>query len=765
MDIKKIQEKINSNDFNFNINDFLSLIDSQNVNENLLFLEKVFLFCKSKIDNEIKKINKIDTDGFNFSKYQECVEVVNHILKLVPNLNIKKVLPNLKTPIKQRISFLRKKLRQWEYEYYGLEKPTVSDTTYDLTLKELNALEKAYPEFYSKSSPTNTVGGAIDNKFKKINHIFPMLSLSNAFNFEDLKHFDETIKKLLKDIKPLEIEYNIEPKLDGLSISLIYQKGKLVYGITRGDGKTGEDVTTNIRMIKSIPQTINNDFDRFEIRGEVFISNEQFKKINDSIPEEKNKFANPRNAASGTLRRLDPELVRERNLQMIAYYIPNFDDLEKLGIKKQSEVIDKLKEYGFTTAKEIYQCESIEKAYEKIQYLEKNQDNLDYPIDGAVIKENLIRFYDQLGTTSKFPHWAIAYKFIPKEAETQILSILTNVGRTGKITYVANLKPVSISGSIVSAATLNNAEYINSKDIRIGDTVKVFKAAEIIPYVKEVVIEKRNADSKPFSATEYCPICHTKLEKREGEVDQYCVNTSCPARVVQSIIHFCSKNAMNIEGLSEKTIAKYFELGYIKTIEDIYNLNNHRHEIITTILNNKFKTFNKINESIQTSKNNSLERLIFGLGIRDVGLISATFLARHFKNIDVLAKATKEELVALKDIGEVVSASIYDWFHNEANLKLLDNLKQLGINTTYVNKVHITSEAMNSEYFQKSFCITGTFDISRDKIRELLIKKYDAKVTNSVNKTTDYLIVGENGGSKIDKANELGIKLIYDKIW
>ena len=315
------------------------------------------------------------------------------------------------------------------------------------------------------------------------------------------------------------------------------------------------------------------------------------------ISEEKNKFANPRNAVSGTLRRLDPELVKQRNLQMIAYYIPNFDDIKRLNITKQSQAIEKLKEYGFNTAKETYKCKNIGEAYKRIQWLEDNQYSLDYPIDGAVLKENLITYYSKLGSTSKFPHWAIAYKFVPQEVETEIISIQTNVGRTGKITYVANLKSVELSGSIVSAATLNNAEYILSKDIRVGDTIKIFKAAEIIPYVKGVVLSKRKKSSKRFTPAIVCPVCNSKLEKIEGEVDQYCVNTSCPARLVQSIIHFCSKNAMNIEGLSEKTITKYFNLGYIKCIEDIYNLNNHRQEIITTILNNKFKVFNKINES------------------------------------------------------------------------------------------------------------------------------------------------------------------------
>ena len=761
-DIKLFHNRIEKNDFNFDIKSYLSLINKHNFNQNKQYVDKLLNHYKLNINNQLSRINQIEENAFDFKQYLSDINILKQIQSIYPN-KLKNI--NEKTAIKQRISFLRKKLRQWEHEYYGLEKPTVTDATYDLSLKELNTLEKAFPEFYSKNSPTSTIGGTINNKFKKVTHTIPMLSLSNTFNFNELKHFDETIKRLLNFNINQDVEYYIEPKLDGLSISLIYKNGKLINGVTRGDGKIGEDVTTNIKMIKSIPQIINNNFDRFEVRGEVFISHKQFKLINDLISEEKNKFANPRNAASGTLRRLDPELVKQRNLQMIAYYIPNFDDIKRLNITKQSEVIEKLKEYGFNTAKETYKCKNINEAYKKIQWLEDNQYDLDYPIDGVVLKENLITYYSELGSTSKFPHWATAYKFIPQEVETEIISIQTNVGRTGKITYVANLKPVELSGSIVSAATLNNAEYILTKDIRIGDTVKIFKAAEIIPYVKEVVLSKRKNSSKRFTPIIVCPVCNSKLEKIEGKVDQYCVNTSCPARLIQSIIHFCSKNAMNIEGLSEKTITKYFNLGYIKCIEDIYNLNNHRLEIITTILNNKFKVFNKINESIQNSKNNSLERLIFGLGIRNVGLISATFLAKHFKNIDALSNASKKELVNLKDIGEVVSTSIYDWFHNKNNLSLIDNLKKLGINTNYISKINISSENKNSEYYQKNFCITGSFDISRDKIRELLIQKYDANVTNSVNKSTDYLIVGENGGSKLANAEKFGIKLIYDKIW
>ena len=670
--------------------------------------------------------------------------------------------PNFRSYVKRRVSFLKKSLNQWNYEYYGLQRPSVPDAIYDSTLKELTSYETLFPEFATKDSPTKHVGGAVSNKFKKIPHQLPMLSLGNIFDYDELLHFDKTARKLIRTNK--NSEYYVEPKLDGLSISLIYNKGKLAYGLTRGDGKIGEDVTQNLKMISSIPQHIDNNLDRFEVRGEIYITFEQFKKINDAIKDEDKKFANPRNAAAGTLRRLDPELVKSRNMKMAAYYIPDPNNVKALGITKQSEVIEQLRKYGFHTAKETYKVSDVQSLYEKIKYLEKHQDDLEYPIDGAVIKVNEIALYSKLGTTSKFPHWATAYKFVPKEAETKVLDIIANVGRTGKITYVAKLTPVFLSGSTISSATLNNAEYIASKDIRLNDTVKIFKAAEIIPYVKEAVLSKRPKDSKPFKAIINCPVCGSKLEKREGEVDQYCINTSCPARILSSILHFCSKTAMNIEGLSEKTLGKYFELGYIKSIPDIYHLNEHRQEIITKVMNDKFKVFNKIQDAIEKSKSNSLEKLLVGIGIRDVGAISALALAKHFKSIDNLMKATKEELINLKDVGDVVSTSIYDWTHNASNIDLIKKLKDVGVNMNYINSAE-SLKNINSPYYQKNFCITGSFDIPREQIKEKLIAKYDANVSSSVNKSTDYLIVGANGGSKQEKAEKLNIKIIRDKIW
>lgn len=715
----------------------------------------------SMIQDINKRINFLNNDieNIDLHNFFDQIQLLYNIAK---KINEETIIKRLISLSKARIRLLRNKLTQWEYEYYGLQKPTVSDTKYDFTFRELVNFETLFPELKTKNSPTTHVGGAIDNKFKKVEHIFPMLSLSNIFSKEEFFKFDETIKKLTGDNK--EIEYNIEPKFDGLSISLIYSKGKLIRGLTRGNGKVGEDVTKNIRMINSIPQEIDNDFDRFEVRGEVYLDYEQFIKINNSIVDESKKFANPRNAAAGTLRRLDPQLVKERNIKMVAYYIPNEEDVQKLGIKHQSDVISVLKKLNFPVAKNTWKCIGVVNAYEKINYLESHQDNLEYPIDGAVIKVNDINLYDKLGSTSKFPHWATAYKFVPKEATTKILEINANVGRTGKITYVAKLIPVHLSGSVISNATLNNGEYIINKDIRVGDTVVIYKAAEIIPYVKQAIIEKRPNDSKPFEPIKICPICGSKLEKVEGEVDQYCINTSCPARILASIIHYSSKTAMDIEGLSEKTIQKFFDLGFLKSIPDIYLLNNHRTEIIEKIYNKKFKVFNKLQDAIEKSKSNSLERLIVGLGIRNVGSISALVLSKKYLTMDALMNASETELQNIKDVGQVVSKSIYDWTHNNANVKLVQTLKDLNVNMKYI-PANAAQIDIKSEYYQKNFCITGSFDIPREKIKQILINKYDANVTNTVNKTTDYLIAGENAGSKIEKANKLGIKIISDKIW
>jgi DNA ligase (NAD+) len=469
--------------------------------------------------------------------------------------------------IVERINNLKKKLKQWEYEYYALDAPTVSDSEYDLILHELIALEKANPEYVTDDSPSKRVGGKVVDHFKKVLHEIPMLSLSNQFSYDDLRKFDNDIKK---EINTINVIYNVEPKIDGLSISLIYENGKLISALTRGDGEYGEDITTNAKTIRSIPLNIDSNISRLEIRGEVYLSFKEFERINDEILDEDKKFSNPRNAAAGSLRQLDSSLAAQRKLEMIAYYIPDEKVLHGLSISTQSGVIHQLKKFGFKTATEVKKCSSIEDVIQHIETIKSNRDKLLYPIDGIVIKEDDIQLYDRLGHTSKFPKWATAYKFPPEIVETKLLNIDATVGRTGRITYVANLEPVKLSGSIVSSATLHNGEYISDNDIRIGDTVKVFKAGEIIPKVIGPVLEKRTVSNKVFKPIDKCPICHSLLEKQKDEVDQYCTNTSCQARIVQSIVHFASKKAMNIEDLSDKNIQKLFDVNIINSIQDIY---------------------------------------------------------------------------------------------------------------------------------------------------------------------------------------------------
>jgi DNA ligase (NAD+) len=642
-----------------------------------------------------------------------------------------------------------------------LDKPTVSDAEYDLALRDLIELETRYPDFVTDDSPTKRVGGHIATHFNKVKHDLPMLSLSNQFTDDDLYKFDNDIKK---ETHINNVKYTVEPKIDGLSMSLIYVNGVLKQALTRGDGEYGEDVTNNVRTIKSVPLSINVNVPRFEVRGEVFLSFKNFKQINDLIEDEDEKFVNPRNAAAGSLRNLDSSVSAKRNLDMIAYYIPNEIVLKQLNITTQAGVINKLRQLGFQTAKENKVCENIEEVIDYISEITKKRDHLSYPIDGMVIKEDEIKLYDILGRTSKFPKWATAYKFPPEIAETKLLDIESNVGRTGKITYVAKLQPVNLGSSIVSSATLHNAEYILENDIRVNDVVKVFKAAEIIPKVMGPILSKRTNDVKVFHPISHCPICNSLLEKQNNEVDQYCTNVSCPARIVQSMIHFTSKKAMNIEDLSQRNLQKLYDAKIITTIQDIYGFENKKQLILDSDFKIKDKMFNKILNNINASKKNSLERLIFAIGIRHIGDTTAKVLAKTFRTIDNIANATLDDLIKINDVGEVVSISIIDFFKNASNQALIQDLKRLGVNTIYLSNIDESKIDTTNLYYRKTFVITGSFDVPRHEIKKKMEEKFDANVVESISKSTDYLIVGEDGGSKIDKANKLGITIIKDKI-
>lgn len=657
--------------------------------------------------------------------------------------------------IKKRVAQLRALLTKWEYEYYVLNQPTVADEEYDLTLRQLIDLESKYPELITPDSPTQRVGGTASTKLNKFQHKTKMMSLANAFSADELRKFDNDIKKAIGDDKT--IEYCVEPKIDGLSMSLIYQDGQLVTGATRGDGFTGEDVTNNVKTIKSIPLMI--DFqDDIEIRGEVFLTKKNFEKINNAIEDEDKKFANCRNAAAGSLRQLDPKITAKRNLTMYCYQIPNE---KQYGLTKQSEVIDFLKAKKFNTAPLIKICSGIEDVIKHVEELTEKKNDLEFPIDGIVIKVNDFSLYEQIGYTSKFPKWAIAYKFPPNIVETKLENITTTVGRTGRINYVANLTPVLLDGSVISAATLHNAEYIAAKDIRIGDTVKIFKAGEIIPKVIGPNFAKRKNDAKPFIPPQICPVCGSKLEKVEGEVDQYCVNIECAARSLLNIVHFASREAMNIDGLSNKIIEKFYENNLIKNIADLYELKNKREQIISLDLHIKDKMYDHLISSIENSKKANLDALIFGLGIRHVGAVTAKVLANTYKDIDALANADLESLTNIKDVGETVGQSIVDFFKVPGNNELIKKLKDYGVNTKLIQRQYETT----SPYYQKKFVITGSFEIPRNEIIKIMEEKFDAKFYGAVNKDIDYLIANDFTSSKYKKAQQLGIKIITEKIW
>lgn len=657
--------------------------------------------------------------------------------------------------IKQRLEKLKTLLRKWEYEYYVLNNPTVSDEEYDIALRQLIEIETKYPELLTPDSPSQRVGGTASTKLRKFEHKTKMMSLANAFSADEMRKFDNDIKKAIGSDQP--IVYCVEPKIDGLSMSLIYQDGKLVSGATRGDGLIGEDVTANVKTIKSIPLQI--DFqDDIEIRGEIFLTKKNFEKINEAIEDEEKKFANPRNAASGSLRQLDPKITAKRNLTMYCYQIPNE---KQYGLCKQSEVIDFLKNNKFNVAPDIKICNGIEEVIKVIDHWTNIKNNLEFPIDGVVIKVNNFDDHAKIGYTSKFPKWAIAYKFPPNVVETKLENITTTVGRTGRINYVANLAPVLLDGSTISAATLHNAEYIAAKDIRIADTVKIFKAGEIIPKVIGPNLSKRPSDAKPYLPPQNCPICGSKLEKVEGEVDQYCVNIDCPARGLLNIVHFADRDAMNIDGLSNKILEKFWDNNIVKNIIDLYYLRDKREQVLALDLHIKDKMFDHLMASIENSKNANLDKLIYGLGIRHIGAITARVLAQTFKSLDNLASAELNELVSIKDVGETVGQSIVDFFKVENNRVLINKLKEVGVNTHLIERKYDT----NSPYYQKKFVITGSFDIPRNEIIKIMEEKYDAKFFGSVNKDIDYLIANDFESSKYKKAKELGIKIITDKIW
>ena len=648
---------------------------------------------------------------------------------------------------KTRIDELVKILNKASYEYYVLDNPTISDQEYDDYFLELKKLEEKYPELIKEDSPTIKVGGQALDKFEKVSHKTPMLSFDDIFNEDEIKEFDERIKKTVKNPT-----YTLEPKMDGLSGSLIYEKGILKRAATRGDGVTGEDITLNVKTIRTVPLRLTKEID-VEVRGEIYMSKDSFNKNN--LEREKEGlalFANPRNAAAGSIRQLDSKIAAKRGLDFMAYFLPNPEDY---GIKTQSESIKFLDELGFKTNTKLNGFASnYNEICNYIDDLNKKRSSLPFAIDGVVLKVDSLKEEEELGTTSRVPRWGIAYKFPAEEVLTTLQDIIFTVGRTGKITPNAILSPVHVDGSLVSRATLHNEDYVTSKDLRIGDVVSLRKAGDVIPEVVEAKLERRTGKEVPFKMISTCPMCNHPLQRLEGQADWYCLNQTCPAKKIESLIHYASRDTMNIDGLGDQIIEDLYNLGYIKSIADFYDIAKYKEEILE-LEGYGEKSFTNMINAINNSKSNSLERLLAGLGIPGIGKKTAKILAKNYKNIDYLINASVEDLANIYDIGEILALSIYNYFQDENNLKLIDDLKKFNVNMDYLAE----EQNVNENFEGKKFVITGTLEImKRDELKKY-IENAGGTTVESVSKNVDIVIVGSSPGSKYTKALELGITI------
>lgn len=657
-----------------------------------------------------------------------------------------------KKQAQQRIDELKQLLDQYGYEYYVLDKPSVPDSEYDEKLHELQKLEEQFPEFLTEDSPTQRVGGEPLAGFQKVEHRVPMLSLSNAFNEQDIRDFARRASQGVEG----DISFVCELKIDGLAVSLTYENGKFVRGATRGDGTVGEDITNNLKTIRSIPLTLKEP-ETIEVRGEAFMPHQSFLKLNEErLKKEEEAFANPRNAAAGSLRQLDPKIAAKRHLDIFLYAVGEWENND---ITTHSGRLEKLKELGLKTNPEWKKCSTIEEIMEFIEYWTKERPNLNYEIDGIVIKVDRLDQQEELGYTAKGPRWAIAYKFPAEEVMTKLVDIELSVGRTGVVTPTAILEPVRIAGSTVGRATLHNEDLIREQDLRIGDTVVLKKAGDIIPKVVRVVEEKRTGDEQEFHMPDNCPACGNELVRLEGEVALRCNNPNCPAQLIEGMIHFVSRNAMNIDGLGEKVVAQLFQENLIETIADLYRLD--REELLKLERMGE-KSVQNLLEAIEASKSNSLERLLFGLGIRFIGAKAAKILAMEFETMESLQKATYEDLVTIDEIGEKMADSIVQYFQEEKVIDLLNELRELGLNMEYTGPKKQEASSEESVFAGKTVVLTGKMETyTRNEAKEL-IEALGGTVTGSVSKKTDILIAGEAAGSKYDKAVKLGI-MIWDE--
>lgn len=648
--------------------------------------------------------------------------------------------------MKERIDYLVEVINEANYNYHVLDNPTITDQEYDKYLRELYTLEEKYPELVRDDSPTKKVGGEVIDGFKKVVHDKPMMSLSNVFNEDELRNFDD---KIIKDgINP---EYVCELKIDGLSVSLKYQNGEFVSAATRGDGVVGEDITHNVKTIKSIPLRLKKAID-IEVRGEIFMSKKTLQELNEKRQVKGEPLLkNARNAAAGSIRQLDSRIAAERKLDAFIYHLPNPEDF---GIKTHEEALVFMKELGFKVNTNNKLTKNIDEVVNFVNEKTKIREELPYDIDGIVIKVNNLNEQLKLGFTARYPKWATAYKFPAIEVLTKLVDIKFTVGRTGQVTPNAILEPVIVAGSLISKTTLHNEDYVKERDIKIGDTVVIKKAGDVIPEVVYVEKSRRLGTEKDFVMTEVCPICGSSLVRKEAEAAYYCMNQLCDAKHIEGLIHYASRNAMNIPGFGDAIVEEFYNLGYLKRIYDYYTLEKYKDELMS-LEGFGEKSIIKLLKGIEDTKNNSLERLLFALGIRHVGEKTAKILARNYQNIDNLMIATYEELSRINDIGEIIATSIVNYFQNDENIQLINKLKEYNVNMKYTSGVVIQDE----EFSEKTFVLTGTLNnITRDEASEI-IENMGGKVTGSVSKKTSVVIVGDNPGSKYDKAINLGIEI------
>lgn len=649
----------------------------------------------------------------------------------------------------KRAEELRTRLNQWSREYYVEDKPTVEDYVYDKEYAELVAIEEQYPDLITSDSPTQRVGGKVLEGFEKVTHDIPLYSLNDVFSKEELIAFDQRVQKAVGRV----VDYCCELKIDGLSVSLRYEDGNFVRGATRGDGTVGENITENLKTVRSVPIKLKEPMN-IEVRGECFMPKRSFVQLNqDREAEGKDIFANPRNAAAGSLRQLDSKITAKRNLDTFLYTVADFGPMEA---KTQYDALEELEKIGFHTNREKRLCHSIDEVWTYIEEYHDKRVDLPYEIDGIVIKVNEFSLQDQLGFTVKAPRWATAYKFPPEEVETLIENIEWTVGRTGVVTPTAIMTPVRVAGTTVSRASLHNGDYIKLKDIRLKDTVLIYKAGDIIPEVSQVVLDKRPKDSEEYQLPTHCPVCGSELVHLDEEVALRCINPKCPAQMKEGLNHFVSRNAMNIDGLGPRVLEQMYDKKLVADVADLYKLTE---EELLTLDKIKEKSANNILTAIDNSKDNSVERLIFGLGIRHVGAKAAKILAEHFGDLETLSRSDYESIIALDTIGDIIADSVVTYFSNEEVHELMNELKQAGVNFEYKGLRSTQLQEVESPFKEKTVVLTGKLTrLTREEAKET-IENLGGKVTGSVSKKTDIVVAGEDAGSKLTKAQELGIEV------